>query len=223
MYSRRYAEQEINFEASGGLINASLVMQDRETDTYWAIMSGKAIAGKLKGSRLLEIPVNEKMRWRDWVKKHPDSLVLSVAGREDLRANAYADYFKSAEGFRGLRARDTRLETKDPIFAFQLDGQTFAAPHKAIVNGKEFAVGKSKLFLFRKGSNVLFRSTSAYTSSRGFQKQGDTWIEISSGCRFDPSSGEFAPGRGSCPRRFTGFDTFWYNWSLANPDTKLLE
>ena len=46
MYSREYQGRALNFEASGGLLNASLVMQDKETDTYWSIIEGKAIAGE---------------------------------------------------------------------------------------------------------------------------------------------------------------------------------
>jgi len=29
--------------------------------------------------------------------------------------------------------------------------------------------------------------------------------------------------RQPCPQRFEGFDIFWYNWSLNNPETKLLK
>ena len=76
MYSRDYEDVTVEFEASGGLINSSLVMQDRQTDTYWSMMKGKAISGELEGNDLVELPVSEKMQWRDWKVKHPDTLVL---------------------------------------------------------------------------------------------------------------------------------------------------
>ncbi len=133
MYSRRYDGQLLTFEASGGLINSSLVMQDRETNSYWAIMKGEAIAGLKKGTELAELPLGKKMKWKRWKRKHPDTLVLSVNGTED--------------------------------------GQ---------------------------------------------------WVDISSGCRFDPDEEVFDGDTESCPKAFKGFDTFWYNWSLNNPSTELL-
>ena len=60
MYSRSYAGQELRFEASGGLINRSLVMQDKETDSYWAIMKGRSVGGTLAGTQLAEIPGSER-------------------------------------------------------------------------------------------------------------------------------------------------------------------
>ena len=61
----------MNFEASGGLKNSSLIMQDQETDTYWSIMEGEAVAGELAGSKLIELPVRERISWRHWRAKHP--------------------------------------------------------------------------------------------------------------------------------------------------------
>ena len=102
----------MRFEASGGLINSSLVMQDKETDSYWSIMEGESIAGEFDGTKLKELPVTHKVRWKDWVALHPETLILSLNGREDVRRNVYDEYLKSDQGFRGARAVDKRLKTK---------------------------------------------------------------------------------------------------------------
>lgn len=223
MYDREYAGQKINFEASGGLIHSSLVMQDRETDTYWAIMSGEAIAGKLKGNKLKELPIGAKMQWKDWVKKHPGTLVLSINGKEDEPYNPYMGYFTSDQGFRGTRAKDKRFKTKQPIFTFHYKGQSFAVPHHEITGGKSFDLGDTHLFLYRPPKSEIFYSTAAFlTEGAGFVKQDGGWVDSDSGCLFNPENGEFESGEKPCPERFHGFDTFWYNWSLANPHTKIL-
>lgn len=46
------------------------------------------------------------------------------------------------------------------------------------------------------------------------------WVEIESGAVFDPSKGRFV---GERIARQKGIDTFWYNWSLNNPRTRVLE
>jgi len=40
-------------------------------------------------------------------------------------------------------------------------------------------------------------------------------------CRFIEKEQKFSRGN-DCPEDLVGFDTFWYNWSLNNPETKLL-
>jgi len=221
VYDRDYSGKTINFEASGGLINSSLVMQDDETNSYWAIMSGESIAGKFKGTKLTELPVGEKMQWKEWVKKYPNTQVLSVQGKEQ-GFDSYRRYFKDSQGFRGQSAHDSRLKTKEPIFAFKHNGNAIAAAHRKLEGGAIFVLADGSVFLYRRKGADLFESTSAFLSPTGFEKKDGTWVEKETGCSFDAASAAFA-GDGECAARIGGFDTFWYNWSLNNPDTKLLK
>jgi hypothetical protein len=114
-------------------------MQDKETDTFWSIMEGKAVAGKLSGTKLVELPLGEKMQWKSWKKKHPDTLVLSVHGRPDA-PDVYGAYFRDP---RGMFAKDDRLTTKAPIFAFHYGELAYALPLAAADGGKTFAIAAS--------------------------------------------------------------------------------
>ena len=217
MYSREYGDRKLNFEASGGLVNSSLVMQDQETDTYWSIMEGEAVAGELRGQKLVELPVSEKMQWRQWRKKHPDTLVLSVDGRE-YGPDPYARYFRDPKGFGGQEAKDDRLPTKEPIFAFHYGDAAYAVRQKDIENGKVFELEDgSSLLLYRRHGSSMFQSTYAFVSKAGFERRDGGWYEKASSSVFDPESGAF-PG----VARLAGFDTFWYNFSLNNPDATVL-
>ncbi len=220
VYGRDYQGKSLRFEASGGLVHSSLVLQDKETDTYWSIMTGQALAGPLKGTKLVELPVSEKTTWKKWREEHPDTLVLSVGGREDA-PDVYARYFQSRRGFRGEQARDDRLGTKEPIFAFRWKGVPYAVRSKSIERGKVIRLDDgTSVFLYRPRKASIFEGTEAYVSSAGFEKKGGVWTELGSGARFDPEAEEF---RGGEVARLGGFDTFWYNWSLNNPHTKLLK
>lgn len=221
MYDRTIGNQELTFEPSGGLINSSLVMQDRETDSYWPIMKGSAAAGILKGTELTELAVNRKMKWKDWKRRHSDSLVLSVNGREDDKT-AYDTYFKSRQGFRGARATDKRLRTKDSVFVFRVKRDSYAVHLETIGDGKTWSLSSRQVFLYRQPNAKLHDSTLAFVSrSNGIERKDGQWIDKTSGCNFDPGAGEFRGGK-KCPAPLAGFDTFWYNWSLNNPDTQLL-
>lgn len=223
MYGRDYGDKVLNFEPSGGLIHGSLIMQDRETDTYWSIMRGEAIGGALKGAKMQELPYGEKMRWRDWVKKHPDTLVLSVGGREDLERNPYDRYFASDEGYRGIAVRDKRLKTKEPVFTLQFQNRKIAVPHRRIEGGRVFDLGKAKLFLYRpKGEEIFFSSAAFLLKSGELEKKDGRWTVRGTNCVFDPEKLRFTGDSTACPEAITGFDTFWYTWSLLNPDTEVL-
>ncbi len=220
MYGRDYRGKTLNFEASGGLMNSSLVMQDKQTDSYWSIMTGDAIGGEYKGTKLVELPVSKKVEWKDWVEEHPDTLVLSVNGEQDA-PDPYADYFRSRRGFRGQQATDGRLNTKDSIYAFRYDDRPYAIDTDGVEGGKTFELHDgSHAFAHRAKGAELFEGSSAYWSELGFERRGEEWVEVGTGARFSPQSGEF---EGGTVYRLSGFDTFWYNWSLNNPDTALLK
>jgi hypothetical protein len=119
-----------------------------------------------------------------------------------------------------VSARDERLETKAQIFAFLREGRPHAIDHRGAAGGKAYKLKDDHwVFVYRGRGDELFRGTAAFQSASGFEKRNGTWVEIGSGARFDTENRDFAGGR---VERLNGFDTFWYNWSLTNPDTKLL-
>lgn len=220
MYGRQYGGKTLRFEASGGLMHAALVMRDKETDSWWSIMTGDAIAGELKGMPLEEWPLGEKAQWGDWSKRHPGTLVLSVNGEEHVENNPYDNYFASDSGFRDMAARDDRLETKAPIYSFRLGAESFAVPFAAFQDGAVFRAGDREIFLYRPTGVAVFYSTLAFQGTPGdFARRGDGWRHAPSGEGFDPGHGAFGS---AAVERLDGFDTYWYMWSLTHPDTKVL-
>ena len=137
MYDRKVAGQTLNFEASGALLDASLVMRDRETDSWWSIMTSDAIGGTLDQTRLTELPVGEKAQWRDWRARHPTTKVLSIGGVQHVENNPYDNYFDSEETFRGLTVADERLPPKENIYSFHRDGVPYAVPHSAYAGERQ--------------------------------------------------------------------------------------
>jgi len=222
VYGRQYADQVLRFEPSGGLLHNSLILQDKETDSYWSLMKGSAIAGDLFETRLHELPVGEKVIWREWVEKHPDTLVLSVKGREDVPVDPYREYYASDRGFGDRVARDSRLPTKEPIFAFLLDGASYAVLLSALEGGTILSIGDREVFLFRPVGSPVLRSTVAYlASSGGFERVDEGWRHTPSMNIFDEGAGVFqVPVEGLT--RMQGFDTYWYTWSPQNPGTRIL-
>ena len=228
MYDRNYAGQTLNFEPSGGLLNASLVMQDKQTDTYWSIMSGQAEAGALDGTALVELPVSSKMTWAEWYAKHPDTLVLTATQRtrdgetitlQDPGSDSYARYWSDPTGYRGIEAEDDRLDTKEQIHAFLHDGTPYAVQLRRVIGGRTFELQNgTQVFIFREVSDQMFRGSAAFLSPTGFEQRGGSWFDVGTGAEFNAISRDF----GGSVERLNGFDTFWYTWSLTHTDTELL-
>lgn len=220
VYDRRVGGRELHFEASGVLRHGAIVVQDRETDSYWPLLDSRALYGPLLGTELAKLPGATRARWADWVRDHPDTLVWSLFGQERLDANPMARYLASSLGFRGMMAKDDRLATKDPVFGFARGARHWAAPAAALEGGRAFPVGGEWVFLHRPRGAALNDVTRAFVSAAGFARDGDAWVEKGSGARFDPARRAF--GGATAPAEVDGFDTFWYVWSLTFPDTALL-
>jgi len=206
----------LSFEASGALKSASLVLRDRETDSWWSIMSSDAIGGELEGADLVELPFASKTTWKEWVARHPDTRVLSVDGTEHVDSDPYADYFASDRTFRDLEISDQRLAPKTPVFAFHLDGVAFAVPHEAFEGGARIPLtdgsGRS-LLLFRESGSPLQASSRAFLVEPG-------WVDPPSRPVAELIRAATEGSTGLEP--LAGFDTFWYSWIAVNQESELL-
>lgn len=80
VHDRKIDGRDAVLGVSGDLIDGNLIMYDKETDERILQMTGAAIAGDKKGERrLVELPaaeVTKSVRWDEWKKLHPQSLVL---------------------------------------------------------------------------------------------------------------------------------------------------
>jgi hypothetical protein len=240
VYDRRYNDKVLAFEPSGALMDAALIMRDRETDSWWSIMTGDAIGGELEGTPLKELPLAVKMQWGEWKKRYPDTKVLSVDGKEHDPSDPYDRYFSSSEGFRKMTTADTRLFDKTSIYSFQIDGAAYAVPHATIEGGAVFKVDDGReVFLYREPGSSMFASTMAYVSDiKGkksrFAKKSGRWRDRHTEAVFSGDAGfpagddgeeRSAEEKTKTPRlsKLAGFDTFWYIWSTTHKNVVILE
>jgi len=211
VYDRSYEGRELNFEASGALMSASLIMRDRETDSWWSIMTSTAIGGALDGAELVEMPVSVKAQWADWVAEHPDTLVLSVDGETHIETNTYENYFASDSTFRDLEIDDDRLPPKEPIFGGWVDGLPHAVAHSTFAGGAIIPLEDGRqLLLYRPVGVEIFASSRVYLLADPVARADVPAILEA----IDAGSLEAKP--------VSGFDTFWYSWVSVNERSPIL-
>ena len=75
MYTRRSGDRTHTFDFAEGLIKDNLLFVDRETETVWSQLHGRAIYGPLENTPLNVVPTIQAT-WAFWRERHPDTRVM---------------------------------------------------------------------------------------------------------------------------------------------------
>lgn len=75
MHDRRLNGETLSFGHAGILYQNSFVMYDRQTESLWVHVTGRAKYGVYQGKELKFLP-STVTTWRDWKRDYPKSLVL---------------------------------------------------------------------------------------------------------------------------------------------------
>ncbi len=119
----------LTFGVSGLLYNSDVLMYDRETGSLWSQLRSQAITGPLQGMRIPAVPAAHTT-WRDWRRKHPDTLVLSTdtGYRRNYRSNPYRDYQRSRSLMFPVANRSREYPNKELVLGIDIDGVVKAYP-----------------------------------------------------------------------------------------------
>ncbi len=154
------------FGVSGLLYNSDVLLYDRQTESLWSQLLGKAVAGPLTGTRLNLIPMRHTT-WRAWKQEHPDSWVLSIRTgySRNYLGTAYRGYAESSSVMFPVSHRDRRYHPKEQVVGIEVSGQFKAYPFLELartsgiirdtVNGQEIKV----VFDPENASAVVFDDT----------------------------------------------------------------
>jgi hypothetical protein len=93
VYDPRLDGRRLTFGVSGLLYKQNLLFFDRETDSLWSQLRGRAVAGGLAGASLRLLPVT-MTRWGSWKLEHPGTSVLSfqTGYKRDYGVDPYRNF-----------------------------------------------------------------------------------------------------------------------------------
>jgi hypothetical protein len=129
VYAREVDGRVLSFGVSGMLFRDGLVMYDRQTETLWTQVDGRAIKGPLAGKQLTALPAIHAT-WKEWKTLYPRSLVLKKRG--EFRT-PYESYNRSSQlGILGRRLTDRRLPGKERILGIRTAEAATAFPISAV-------------------------------------------------------------------------------------------
>jgi len=125
------------FGVSGLLYNSDMLLYDRDSESLWSQIGARAIAGPRTGDTLKQIPARHTT-WGDWLKAHPETLVLSEdTGYKRMRYSNDLGPYRSYERKQRLLfpagKPDRRLRNKDWVLGIKLGAIARAYPIDALL------------------------------------------------------------------------------------------
>jgi hypothetical protein len=143
VFDRRVDGEATTFGTTGKLRHSDLVMYDRATESWWQQFGGKALVGKLAGTKLEQLPAR-MVAWGDFSRRHPDGRVLSrnTGHSRPYGQNPYAGYDDVDSGplFPVPGADDSRLPPKERVVYLESGKDAVAVPFSALQREKEIRV-----------------------------------------------------------------------------------
>lgn len=131
----------LEFGVSGKLYNNNLLMYNRpneaiKEESLWSQLLGEAVTGPLTGTKLKQITI-DTIRWSDWKKKHPNTMILSTdtGFSRNYNVNPYGNYEFDPEIIFPVTAKDERLPPKAKIYGIEISGKAKAYPSEKLRKG----------------------------------------------------------------------------------------
>lgn len=160
-FDRRLDGTVYDFGVSGNLRYSDLIMYDRQTESWWQQITGRAIVGELTGQKLTAIPASIAS-FGDFRSTHPDAPVLSrETGYPDYHwrygNNPYSGYDDiSRSPFLFFEEVDGRLPAMERVVTVSLNGEDAAYPFNVLAEQKvvEDTVGGEPIVVFHQPGAV---------------------------------------------------------------------
>jgi hypothetical protein len=236
------------FGTSGKLINSNLLMYDRATQSLWPQVTGEALVGELKGTRLTRLPARI-VSWREFRTAFPTGEVLSRDTGHDRRygENPYPGYDDvDSAPFLFSGEVDGRLAAVERILGLQMGDEVLAFPYfrlqeKAsggltVVND---AVGSQPVVVLWKAGTTSALDREDIASSRdvgaavaysrrlggrvlSFISRDETIVDRETRTTWNllgRATGGRLEGRSLEPVAAT--DSFWFDWAAFHPETNI--
>jgi hypothetical protein len=114
-----------------GINNQNFLMRDKETNSWWQQITGKAISGPMKGASL-ELVLSDELTYAEWKKEFPDGKVLARVPKYvkeyDPKWEPEVAKLPVVISFPG-----TELKSRDVVVGLQIDGPGRAYPWETLV------------------------------------------------------------------------------------------
>ncbi len=208
-------------------------MRDEETGSFWQQITGAAIAGPLKGTKLTLVAQDE-LTFGLWKKEQPNGTVLAPLKRDAANYEKATWEKEIAKLPTVIHATKGTLPDRETILGVSMNGASRAFPLSKLTIASPVLIDDVggepiMLVLGPDGKSVRAFSRKMATSTlefygRGGESTGDPWVLLDSdslsdwsfeGCAFS------GPMKGQCLPRIDALKDFWFDWQHYHPDSSI--
>jgi hypothetical protein len=228
VYARKLGGRVYTFQVSGKLWRNSLLMQDRQTESTWSHITGRAIDGKAKGAQLEKLASIETT-WSRWRAEHPETSVLEKS--EEIRTSHYQSYFENPDRLGLFRAQwlMDRMPGKTLVYGAAVGPHAVAATDTAFEDGGTVTVdlGGTTVVLVRGGdggvrawvadlNGVELEIAADSKTGKMLDRTGSEWDLVNGRCVAGSNEGSVLETVAVTP-------IYWFAWSNFYPNTKVVD
>ena len=220
------------FGVTGGLVNSNLLMYDRQTDSRWPQIFGRAIQGPLRGGQLEAVPLTWTT-WARWRARHPETEVLSTD--TGFIRNYQGDPYGSYDPLRGYYADSLvrfRVACRDNRFHPKRSFVGLAEGNDAVAVDLEWLRAVRVRNATMAGQPVVFVHDEGLNAPRAFLAIGDSgplhlawdgsFRDTETNSRWSPDGVAISgPSEGSRLVELPAMNVMWFAWTAFYPWTQV--
>ncbi len=214
---------------SGFLYRSNKLMYDRATQSLWNTLWGEPVIGPLADSGIaLERRAVVTTTWGEWRRRHPDTLVLSLATghrRDYSEGAAYRDYFATDELMFTVPFLDRRLANKAEVLGLVFPREdaeplAIASAHLQTLPVYRDRLGDIEFTVLtdRSGAHRVYHTGKV----RLVTFDGDVTATAADGSRWTLDEATLTAADGRTLARLPSQRAFWFGWLSAYPRTRLV-
>ena len=208
-----------------GMDHFNAMFEDEDTKSWWRQESGIAVAGKLKGTALKELP-SQQLRLSAWIREYPNTLILQPD-------TVFTKQYKGLEGFddgtikSGLEKRDSgSWQFKSWVVGVQLDKQAKAYDWNDLLKLRiiKDSLQNIPIVLILEKDNASFHVWNEMVKDQRLQLTFDEAYQILKDAGTNTvwdMSGQCVEGilKGSRLSPVPAYQEFWHSWQSFHPAT----
>jgi hypothetical protein len=210
-----------------GINNQNFLMRDEQTGTYWQQITGLAVAGPLRGKRLVPVAADE-LSFSLWKKEQPAGTVLKDAARFAAGYALKNWDVRMAKAPTVISYAQPGLSARDLMLGVHASGASRAFPYSAILKEKLIAdrVGAQPVLLVLGPDNrsvrVFERRIPGVPTTPAFYRllDGAALMDAETGSEWNFQGCAVAGKlKGTCLTRVEAIKDYWFDWRNYNPAT----
>ncbi len=161
MFDRSIDGREYTFGVSGLLYESDMLLYDHQTGSLWSQIAGKAVTGKMSGTKLKLLPV-VNTTWGRWKRERPDTVALTpdTGYKRDYDTDPFDRYNATDRLMFPVTEKNQRFDNKETVIGIRRNGDAmaylFSRLKKAETPVKDTVGGVSILVHFDEDSSTAY-------------------------------------------------------------------